>query len=244
MCMTYFYEHPFLQIKKPLNAIQPCTSLSSFSNALEHKTTYQLLGEACHKVPPQSYQVIRNTVTSWPSRSFLKPRRNKSFCKMVSDEVKTSWGVFLPTIPFRKLVPIAMIQVWNSSGFYWPKHTHSHSMPTRFCTNAPSTCIASVFPPAYLLMYLWQRSDPLQSSPCWDKPCYSASSVSNSAFAPFPLGCALSPTGCCQGCTQIKPHQRHAPRHYSFPHNCTTASYLPFFMPRHTHTSLWLSTGL
>lgn len=54
----------------------------------------------------------------------------------------------------------------------------------------------------------------------------------------------LSPTGCCQGCTQIKPHQRHAPRHYSFPHNCTTASYLPFFMPRHTHTSLWLSTGL
>lgn len=244
MCMTYFYEHPFLQIKKPLNAIQPCTSLLSFSNALKCTTTYQLLGEACHKVPPQSYQVIRNTVTSWPSRSFLKPRRNKSFCKMVSDEVKTSWGVFLPAIPFRKLVPIAMIQVWNSSGFYWPKHTHSLSMPTRFCTSP-------TLPPAQLLF------SPLPTSWCiYDSdqiPCSLHLAETNRATllrlsVTLPLHHShlgvLSPTGCCQGCTQIKPHQRHAPRHYSFPHNCTTASYLPFFMPRHTHTSLWLSTGL
>lgn len=179
-------------------------------------------------------------------RSFLKLRRNKSFCKMVSDELKMSWGVFLPAIPFRKLVPIAMIQVWNSSNFCRSERTHSHSMPTQFCTNPTLPPVQLLFSPLPTSSYVFMTA--IRSLAVFTLPRQTDHATLLRLSGTLPVHHShfgvLSLTGCCQGCTQIKPHQRHAPWHYSFPHSWTTASYLPFFVPCHTHISLWLSTSL
>lgn len=156
---------------------------------------------------------------------------------MVSDELKTSWGLFLPAIPFRKLVQIAMIQVWNSSNFYRSEHTHSHSMPTQFCTNPTLPPVQLLFSPLPTSSYVFTTAIRSLAVFTLLRQTKHATLLRLSVTLPSHhshLG-VLSPTGCCQGCTQIKPHQRHTP-HYGFPHNWTTASYLPFFCAlSHSH---------